>query len=105
MRYDDNRGYGRAGNFDSGYARGAAADTGAMLVFSAGCRRFIVAGRRCRGVVRMVLCPSSLCGERTLMGSAKPEHARFPDREGDPESDKSREKPEPPGIAHQVHNV
>jgi hypothetical protein len=53
----------------------------------------------------MMLRPNHLRGEGALVGSAKPERAGFPDREGDPERDKSREQPEPAGVAHQIHNV
>jgi len=87
---DDDRRDGRARKRDFGCARGATANTRAVLVVAVVCGSWclVVAlsgGDTC--VVPMVLASSGLHGHGSLVRGAKPEHAGFPDCEGDPDSD------------------
>jgi hypothetical protein len=85
---DDDRRDGRVGNRDPSRARGAAADTRAMLVVPTRRGRFVlVAGRG--DVVPVVLRARRLGGGGggSLVRSAQPQRAGLSDRERDPERD------------------
>lgn len=87
---DDDRRDGRAGNLDPSRARGATADTRAVLVVPARRGRFVLpAGRG--DVVPVVLRPGRLGGGGggggSLVRGAQPQRAGFSDRQRNPEGD------------------